>query len=230
MTFKPFSATHVEYDSDDGLVGKVMALLSLAPVFIVVGYVSAGICAFACASAARRNSNTGKAADAIVQGIAALGACFSGQLLNVGVNLVIKAVVKEPRPPRPFGATPMQTEGGFSLGGSGMPSNHAQFMFYIAAIAFFRHQSGAFPPPFGRASKRTVALVGQLLLWTAAAAVAYSRVFLVYHTVQQVCAGAFAGVVFAAVWEWSGGFEAAQRAVSAACNARVLADEPSKDD
>lgn len=40
MVPKPFSLTHIVYDSEDGLFGWIMALMSLSPVFIIVAICS----------------------------------------------------------------------------------------------------------------------------------------------------------------------------------------------
>ncbi|GBG31142.1 Dolichyldiphosphatase 1 [Hondaea fermentalgiana] len=72
----PFSLTLVHYDEGD-LVGHVLALCTLAPIFAVVAYVSIGL---------------------------ALGFprklvfMFVGQMGNVAVNLVLKHVLRMPRP------------------------------------------------------------------------------------------------------------------------------------
>ena len=49
MTKVPFSLTYIQYDKEDGIVGWVMALVSLAPVYSDFGrldHLLASLCAF----------------------------------------------------------------------------------------------------------------------------------------------------------------------------------------
>jgi dolichyldiphosphatase len=71
----PFSLTHVQYVKGD-FVGFALALFTLSPVFIMVMY--ATLVVF------RRDFQT--------------GFIVIGQLINVGVNLVLKKIIANPRP------------------------------------------------------------------------------------------------------------------------------------
>ncbi|KAH7318637.1 hypothetical protein B0I35DRAFT_374555 [Stachybotrys elegans] len=122
---------------------------------------------------------------------------FAGQLACEVLNFVLKRLIKENRPPRMHGK------------GYGMPSSHAQFVaFWSIALALFllvRHR----PPPVQRSRAPSSAHMPWTLLQrlalvlcsaAIAAAVAWSRVYLNYHTPRQVWAGCAAGVLSAVAW------------------------------
>ncbi|KAH6845488.1 PAP2 superfamily-domain-containing protein [Chaetomium sp. MPI-CAGE-AT-0009] len=153
---------------------------------------------------------------------------FAGQLACEAVNLVLKRLIKEERPPH-------RALGAGSGRGYGMPSSHAQFaVFWAVAAGLFlcvRHR----PRPLGGAvaggagagvggvqrayrlgglsaaaasieayshshwtmAQRAVASAGALLV---AGLVAWSRVYLGYHSVRQVLAGCAAGAGCAVAW------------------------------
>ena len=74
-----------------------------------------------------------------------------------------------------------------------MPSAHAQFCFFFAAyVALWARRHWRVGAAW-RAAAVGAAAVG-------AAAVTYSRVYLRYHSVPQVCAGAAVGVASGAAW------------------------------
>lgn len=101
----PLSISHVSYVQDDSL-GKLLALASLAPMLIFVLEV-----AFIISS----HHSMSKRKVAIM--------LLVGQLLNEGLNILLKEYFKEPRPL------------GSDKTDYGMPSSHSQFMGYLAAIA-----------------------------------------------------------------------------------------------
>jgi dolichyldiphosphatase len=86
--------------------------------------------------------------------------------------------------------------------GYGMPSSHAQFVFffscYLTLFLLFRHTPHPThtlsPSPFYER------LLLSLLALACAAAVAASRVYLNYHTPRQVLAGCYAGTALAVGW------------------------------
>lgn len=99
-----------------------------------------------------------------------------GQLLNECLNAVLKRLLKEARPGR--------------LGnGYGMPSSHTQFMAFFAFYSYLH---------IGKYFKRNKE--SRYILVLLAALVAYSRLYLGYHTVWQVAAGLMVGVFFAYTW------------------------------
>lgn len=99
---------------------------------------------------------------------------------------MLKRLIKEERPRRIHGK------------GYGMPSSHAQFVFfwcvYVALFLLVRHKPAKRAWSVAERSLASVAAVG------VAAAVAWSRVYLNYHTTKQVLVGSAAGTVFAIVW------------------------------
>lgn len=106
-----------------------------------------------------------------------------GHLIGEVVNKVIKKLIKHPRPDfhKDFGS------GSYSLT-FGMPSAHSQFMglfgAYFVCIFLFRmshlsHLQRSF---------------GCLTLVVSSTAVAFSRVYLLYHSVQQVIVGILLGI------------------------------------
>ncbi len=75
----PFSLTFVRYEEGD-LLGKILALFTLSPVFIMVMYATILV--------VRRDIQT-----ALIT---------MGQLINVGLNLVLKKIINDPRPKERF--------------------------------------------------------------------------------------------------------------------------------
>lgn len=71
----PFHLTYVRYHEDD-LFGKVLALFTLSPVFIMVMYTTILVI--------RRDIQT--------------AFIVLGQLINVGINLILKKIINDPRP------------------------------------------------------------------------------------------------------------------------------------
>jgi dolichyldiphosphatase len=106
---------------------------------------------------------------------------FAGQLLNECLNLCLKVSIRAPRP------------AGCELSSYGMPSSHSQFMTFLAtSIALYLLRRTRCP-----LWEKLVIISGAGSL---AAAVSLSRVYLRYHTSDQVAAGAILGVVAGAAW------------------------------
>ncbi|KAH6611098.1 hypothetical protein Trco_001118 [Trichoderma cornu-damae] len=171
------SVTHVYYDPDD-YVSLLCAYLALLPQALCVVYAT------------------------LIYSTREVEIClaFAGQLACEALNFLLKRIIKEERPRRIHGK------------GYGMPSSHAQFVaFWSLSLALFllvRHK----PLPRGKSLTRAMILEGGRP-WTlaerlavslagafVAAATAWSRIYLNYHTTTQVAAGAAAGLVFALVW------------------------------
>lgn len=139
-----------------------------------------------------------------------VAALVIGQLANEGLNVVLKHIIKQPRP--------VSTASSY-VKSYGMPSDHAQFMAFAAVFVglfFIRrlrlpealgdkksddssNKEGAWVSPNKGAYPRFVSL---LIRWGAAAlgvsgaaAVAWSRVYLGYHTTEQIAAGFALGAV-----------------------------------
>ncbi|OIW01619.1 hypothetical protein TanjilG_22663 [Lupinus angustifolius] len=106
---------------------------------------------------------------------------FIGLIISQFINEFIKTTVQQARP-----ETCVLLE---TCDSHGWPSSHSQYMFFFATyltLLLF--------------SKRHVIL--HLLTWSVAFFTLYSRVYLGYHTVAQVFAGAGLGVFIGAVWFW----------------------------
>jgi len=111
-----------------------------------------------------------------------------GVILNHLVNQVLKRVYAEPRP--------VIRE--VVLEKYGWPSNHSQYMWFVCmyCVLFIKYRlhHGRLLSEIGW---KVVAAGGCLL---AALVMSYSRVYLQYHTVDQVIAGAWIGSLSALVW------------------------------
>jgi dolichyldiphosphatase len=117
---------------------------------------------------------------------------FAGQMGCEALNFALKRLIKEERPKQMYGK------------GYGMPSSHAQFVAYfsISLMLFliFRHT----PPKYPSASHTPLNVFTRLGLSTlaigCAALVAWSRIYLNYHTPKQVLVGCAAGALSAVLW------------------------------
>ncbi|QLG70914.1 hypothetical protein HG535_0A08600 [Zygotorulaspora mrakii] len=108
----------------------------------------------------------------------------AGQVSNEILNNLIKIVVKQPRPTS-FGDS---FQNGTVRSGYGMPSAHSQFMGFFCMYTGLRYclrWKGL------TACKRVAGLITVTAL---AACVCFSRVYLRYHTVDQVLVGFSAGL------------------------------------
>mmetsp|Transcript_10484 Transcript_10484/g.16811 ORF Transcript_10484/g.16811 Transcript_10484/m.16811 type:complete len:216 (-) Transcript_10484:91-738(-) len=160
MPAKDFSLTHVVYD-DELLSQKILALVTLSPIFIIVAYVALLY--------SRRQIHT--------------LFMLIGQLVNEGLNNILKQYIKEPRPH------------GCKHSGYGMPSSHAQFMGYFGGFCILWSLVLGSNVDFISDKKTGNAFIILLSLL-----VTYSRVELGYHTETQVIVGGILGVCFAAIW------------------------------
>ncbi len=159
----PFSLTYVMYNPQDPY-GELVAIITLAPIFIVVMYATLIVM--------RRDIDT------IL--------IFLGQLMSVAINVLVKKMIKEPRP---IGA---------HLDDEGMPSNHAQFIFFFAmyyTLELLFRSPRRVCPYLLRLFYTSVLLVLALL-------VSLSRVYLNYHTFEQVVVGAVLGAFNAFIWSF----------------------------
>lgn len=177
---KPFSLTYVRYPEDDPL-GLAMALASLAPFCMIWTTVGAFM--------ARR-----ELWDLLT---------LLGILLNEVLAQLLKRHFKEPRP-----ATCEQVD---FCDTHGMPSSHAQLAAFVATMmtlqyvrrreefrVFCKWNKRGASGRAGHADAMTAALV--VLAWPLAWIVGISRVYLGYHSVEQVVAGACVGCVFGAAY------------------------------
>ncbi|CAL1683113.1 unnamed protein product [Lasius platythorax] len=113
---------------------------------------------------------------------------FSGIIINDCINFVLKHTIREARP--------MKRDGLYVE--YGMPSTHAQFMWFFAAYAtlfiYFRLNYNC---TIAERFWRTIVAVGCIIT---AILVTYSRVYLVYHSNTQVFFGALIGLALGTAW------------------------------
>jgi dolichyldiphosphatase len=116
---------------------------------------------------------------------------FAGQMACEALNFALKRLLKEERPKQMHGK------------GYGMPSSHAQFVaFFSISLTLFlllRHVPKQTTPSHTPLSMLArVALSGVAL--GNAGLVAWSRIYLSYHTPKQVLVGCLAGAVTGVSW------------------------------
>ncbi|XP_076160152.1 dolichyldiphosphatase 1 [Ptiloglossa arizonensis] len=114
---------------------------------------------------------------------------FSGIIINECINFILKHTICEARPMR----RNVHVE-------YGMPSMHAQFMWFFAAyttlficIRLHHNNNSSISERFWRIIVIAACIIVAVL-------VTYSRVYLLYHTNSQVLCGTFIGIIFGAVW------------------------------
>lgn len=169
VEWSPLTLTCVEYPKGD-LFGKLLALISLAPFGVLIGFVT--LILF------RRDLHT--------------VTFLLGILLNEFINMTLKYTIQEPRPTRtsvdrvhvPYG----------------MPSSHAQFMWFFSTymlcfvVVRLRYNNSAYK--YESYWKGFIVLSSLLLTCI----VSYSRIYLMYHTWRQIFYGALVGSSLAASW------------------------------
>ncbi|KAA8516526.1 hypothetical protein F0562_016968 [Nyssa sinensis] len=113
---------------------------------------------------------------------------YLGLIISQFVNEFIKTTVEQARPET---CALLET-----CDSQGWPSSHSQYMFFFATyftlLTYYR---------IGVLSRKQMWIAG-LVVWSLALLTMHSRVYLGYHTVAQVFAGATLGVVLGAVWFW----------------------------
>ncbi|KAL6902316.1 hypothetical protein ACP4OV_005192 [Aristida adscensionis] len=111
------------------------------------------------------------------------GICFAaGLLASQALNELIKHSVAQSRP--------AYCELLEACDSHGWPSSHAQYTFFFATYLSLI------------ALRRPRVRFLASLTWPLAFLTMLSRVYLGYHSVPQVCAGAVVGLVFGAIWYW----------------------------
>lgn len=117
---------------------------------------------------------------------------FAGQMGCEAVNFALKRLIKEERPKQMYGK------------GYGMPSSHAQFVAYFSVsltlFLLFRHTPSKKPTPLHQPLTLPMRLLLSVLAICSATAVAWSRIYLNYHTGKQVTVGCAAGTMSAVLW------------------------------
>ncbi|OMO73481.1 Phosphatidic acid phosphatase type 2/haloperoxidase [Corchorus olitorius] len=113
-----------------------------------------------------------------------------GILISQFINELIKTSVQQARPSE----TCVLLE---TCDSHGWPSGHSQYMFFFAVYYTLLSCKG-----IGLVSKVRVKWAALFLPWSLAFLTMYSRVYLGYHTVPQVFAGASLGIVLGLAWFW----------------------------
>nr|XP_033335866.1 dolichyldiphosphatase 1-like [Megalopta genalis] len=115
---------------------------------------------------------------------------FSGIIINDFINFVLKHTICQARP--------MRRDVVFVE--YGMPSMHAQFMWFFAAyttlficIRLHHNNNSTVSERFWRIATVVACILASLL-------VTYSRVYLLYHSISQVLYGALIGIILGVVW------------------------------
>ncbi|CAM8910439.1 hypothetical protein QQ045_033109 [Rhodiola kirilowii] len=111
-----------------------------------------------------------------------------GLLISQFINEFIKSTVHQARPEMCVLLEMCDSHG--------WPSSHSQYMFFFAVYFSLMTWRG-----IGLGSGRTK-WVFDVLNWLLAVLTMYSRVYLGYHTVVQVFAGATLGIVLGVLWFW----------------------------
>uniref|UniRef100_A0A7N0UAL4 Phosphatidic acid phosphatase type 2/haloperoxidase domain-containing protein n=1 Tax=Kalanchoe fedtschenkoi TaxID=63787 RepID=A0A7N0UAL4_KALFE len=109
-----------------------------------------------------------------------------GLLISQFINELIKKSVQQARP-----ETCVLLE---TCDSHGWPSSHSQYMFFFAVYFSLMTWRGI--------RLGSTKCVFDALNWSLAVLTMYSRVYLGYHTVAQVLAGASLGIVLGALWFW----------------------------
>ena len=172
VVWKTFTLTYIEYPEDD-VWGKSLAILSLAPLIIVIMFLTF--------FAAKRDMHT------LTFGI--------GTILNGCINVFLKHTFKESRPEESLNRA--KTSKLWEQ--YGWPSSHSQFMFFVSSylvlfVLFRLNHAGA------SLKNRFLWLLTLLAAMSLAAIVAYGRVYLGYHSQNQVYWGGGIGAGWAFIW------------------------------
>jgi len=198
--WKTFSLTHVTYPAGGGVVPKLFALLSLLPIFIVVAM----------------TASTFLYKDVIAMYM------LVGSIISSVIVDILKCIIKQPRPSRYDDDIEGEDK---DCGDYGMPSNHSTFVFFCWSFIILyiirrggkslisqklihpdntnathvNQQSSSFKllSTLWFHLHNVVAIFASLYL---AIGCAYSRIYLGYHTVNQVFVGSSLGIVLGVLW------------------------------
>lgn len=168
--YKPLTLTFVEYRSGD-FIGFILAWFSMLPILLFISLVT--LIVF------RRDLTT--------------IFCFIGFLFTEAINYILKNVIRQPRPM----LDRHTSRGSFSK--YGMPSDHSQISFYLATfvilLVIFRYHLNS-----GRFSQFLVKAMLVSGSFLCAGLVAFSRIYLEYHTIEQVVVGSIVGILLGIAW------------------------------
>ena len=109
---------------------------------------------------------------------------FLGQVINLALNFILKKLINQPRPQ----ASNLKDEG--------MPSNHCQFVAYFSTYFILEFMFRC------KSLGIRYRLLYSILLMILLVAVAFSRIYLQYHTLEQTTVGIVTGFFFALLWHY----------------------------
>eukprot|EP00164_Ancoracysta_twista_P006139 GFYU01008491.1.p1 GENE.GFYU01008491.1~~GFYU01008491.1.p1 ORF type:complete len:218 (-),score=23.27 GFYU01008491.1:51-704(-) len=107
---------------------------------------------------------------------------LAGVICSTAFNVVLKNALKEPRPE------------GCERHDYGLPSDHAQFTFFVATVFMMSLLRRQLPKHRASNAVKILAMYGVCVL------VAFSRVYLRYHTEKQVLLGGTLGIIIGVIW------------------------------
>lgn len=151
-------------------IGKLLALASLSPFVVLIAFVT--LIVF------RRDLHT--------------ITFLLGLIFNEIVNIILKYIIQEPRPLH-------RNSRNISVP-YGMPSSHSQFMWFftIYVLCFVIIRLRYSNSVYKYASYwKSFAVFSSLILTSI---VSYSRIYLLYHTWNQILFGALIGSILAGIW------------------------------
>ncbi|CAF3674469.1 unnamed protein product [Rotaria sordida] len=173
--YRPLSITFIEYQDGDRL-GFVLAWFSMLPFIYIVAL---------CTLILFRRD---------IQTIMYLNGFF----LSGIINYYLKITFKQQRPERKMHFILARDRMDY-YEIHGMPSGHAQsFFYFMTYLSIFVILKSQIPGASYVCSIRHRCFI--LVQFIAAILVAYSRVYLYYHTIAQVVVGGLIGVIFACIW------------------------------
>ena len=196
--WKAFSLTHVTYPAGGGVVPKLFALLSLLPIFIVVAMTASTLLY-----------------KDVIAAYMLVGSIISSVIVDI-----LKCIMKQPRPSRYNDDIEGEDKD------CGMPSNHSTFVFFCWSFVVMyilrgrksllcqklmtpdntnttTNMNQQLSPSFELLTTlwyhlhNVVAIFASLYL---AIGCAYSRIYLGYHTPNQVFVGSSLGMVLGVLW------------------------------
>ena len=197
--WKAFSLTHVTYPAGGGVVPKLFALLSLLPIFIVVAMTASTLLY-----------------KDVIAAYMLVGSIISSVIVDI-----LKCIIKQPRPSRYNDDIEGEDKDDY-----GMPSNHSTFVFFcwsfIVMYILRRGGKSLTSQKLIQPDNTNTTYMNQqssssfkslTTLWYhlhnvvtifaslyLAIGCAYSRIYLGYHTTNQVFVGSSLGIVLGVLW------------------------------
>ncbi|KAL7060939.1 hypothetical protein AAHC03_09808 [Spirometra sp. Aus1] len=110
-----------------------------------------------------------------------------GMLFNESLNYILKHTVKAPRP---------SVHPDHIVTGYGMPSNHSQFMFFMMSYLLLFCTCRLPRQHYSTARLNSICIFALFL----SCLTSYSRIYLGFHTLQQVCMGSVIGMIAGLFW------------------------------